>query len=317
MAYERFVWFHREIKRNRYPNANKLAQRFEISQKQAQRDIEFLRDRLNAPLKYDHRRHGYYYSETSFELPSVWINEDELLSLCIASRLAKSIPQDEIKESLINLFDKLSENLASHSAKFKDFLNKVSVKNIEYYRIDKSIFRQVCENLFHQRNIEFDYFSPHTKEKTRRIVKPLHLLSYMGRWFLIGYCAMKRDLRYFSLSRMSNIVTAKAEIDYASDCELVRRLTSNFGILHGDEPKEVCIKFSPQISDWIREQVWHESQEISEDRDGWLILKFKAANFAELKGEILKFGSYAKVIDPEELREAIKHEIEQMKDIYR
>jgi len=43
---ERFVWFDRELKSGRYPNASRLARKFEISVKTAQRTIDFMRDRF-------------------------------------------------------------------------------------------------------------------------------------------------------------------------------------------------------------------------------------------------------------------------------
>jgi len=44
--YERFVWFDNQVRARKYPNATSLAGAFEISTKTAQRDIEFMRDRL-------------------------------------------------------------------------------------------------------------------------------------------------------------------------------------------------------------------------------------------------------------------------------
>ena len=49
LAYERYHWFHGQIKTKRYPNARKLSQRFEFSENQVQSE-ELLRNRLDAPL---------------------------------------------------------------------------------------------------------------------------------------------------------------------------------------------------------------------------------------------------------------------------
>jgi predicted DNA-binding transcriptional regulator YafY len=49
IIYERFLWFHNQVKSEKYPNSRNLAEKFELSQKTAQRDIEFLRDRMRAP----------------------------------------------------------------------------------------------------------------------------------------------------------------------------------------------------------------------------------------------------------------------------
>lgn len=51
--YERFVWFDNQVRAKKYPNTTTLAEQFEISTKTAQRDIDFMRDRLNCPLQYD------------------------------------------------------------------------------------------------------------------------------------------------------------------------------------------------------------------------------------------------------------------------
>lgn len=49
---ERFFWSDNETSLGRIPNAFKLAARFEISTKTAQRSIDYFRHRLQAPLKY-------------------------------------------------------------------------------------------------------------------------------------------------------------------------------------------------------------------------------------------------------------------------
>ena len=57
-VYERFIWFDHKVKSKKYPNATSLSGQFEISLKTAQRDIEFMGDRLNCPLVYDKSRKG-------------------------------------------------------------------------------------------------------------------------------------------------------------------------------------------------------------------------------------------------------------------
>ncbi len=67
-ANQRIQWLHRKITEMSYPNAKRLAERFGISHRQAQRDVEFLQLRMGAPLAYDFKRRGYYYTE-EFSLP--------------------------------------------------------------------------------------------------------------------------------------------------------------------------------------------------------------------------------------------------------
>lgn len=70
--YERFIWFDHNVRESKYPNATGLAEQFEVSVKTAQRDVEFMRDRLNCPLTYDKSRKGYYYEDETFSLPFIY-----------------------------------------------------------------------------------------------------------------------------------------------------------------------------------------------------------------------------------------------------
>jgi len=62
---ERFLWFDAQARQGKHPGAAKLAAHFGLSSKTTQRSIEFFCDRLNAPLKYDPFKNGYYYVDAS------------------------------------------------------------------------------------------------------------------------------------------------------------------------------------------------------------------------------------------------------------
>ncbi|HAJ25854.1 MAG TPA: WYL domain-containing protein, partial [Syntrophus sp. (in: bacteria)] len=85
VIYERFLWFHTQTKQNRFPNANTLAAHFEVTPKTAQRDIEFMRARLYAPLQYVPPRRGYRYEDDSYQLPGLWLKESEVVSLLVSA----------------------------------------------------------------------------------------------------------------------------------------------------------------------------------------------------------------------------------------
>ena len=72
----RIQWLHEELVRNTHPNAARLAERFHISRRQAQRDIDFLKKQLNAPIEYDQHVMGYYY-RSAFTLPISVKNEND------------------------------------------------------------------------------------------------------------------------------------------------------------------------------------------------------------------------------------------------
>lgn len=98
----RIQWLHEELVRNTYPNAARLAERFHISRRQAQRDIDFLKKQLGAPLEYDGRVMGYRYTK-AFSLPVSVKNENDMgLSRMPINPFGRDITDDSAEaDSLI------------------------------------------------------------------------------------------------------------------------------------------------------------------------------------------------------------------------
>lgn len=72
----RIQWFHKKVMDMSYPNAMRLSERFRISHRQAQRDVDFLMRKLGAPLEYCPEHKGYRYSEP-FSLPIVITSDND------------------------------------------------------------------------------------------------------------------------------------------------------------------------------------------------------------------------------------------------
>ena len=318
LAYERYYWFHEQIKCKEHPNSKLLAEKFEISQKTAQRDIEFMRDRIGAPLEYSHADRGYYYTDKGYELPPIWLNENELVAFILAKRLATAIPDRNLKDSLNKFINKLSSRLSDKVGfNLDDIQDKISLKNIEYYTVDESLFRKVVNALFSKRSLAIQYYSPHKDERTNRKIIPLHLLDYMGNWHLISFCKLKKGLRNFALSRIEECNYIDEKISLPTDLPPIKTyIRKTFGIFHGGQNQDVSLKFSPKASRAVKEQIWQKNQKIKELKDGSIILNVPVAYFTEIKREILKYGAEVEVLKPLRLKKEIIEEIKKMKKIY-
>jgi predicted DNA-binding transcriptional regulator YafY len=318
LAYERFYWFHGQVKASLFPNATKLAEKFEISVKQAQRDIEFMRDRLGAPLAYRPERKGYELENERYELPPVWFKEDELIALCLALRLASTLPDKKLKRSLYELLEKFLAFRFMHVAPSLDTIKeKTSVKNVEYYKVEEATFRDVVGALFRNASLRISYYTPHKHETTERTIHPLHLLCYMGSWHLIAFCTLKNDFRDFALSRIRRIEMLSESVRLPGTLPPVREyLRKNFGVMAGRKSVEVILRFRPEVSEWISEQIWFIGQEVSENEDGSICLRFPVADLREVIKEVLRHGASVEVVGPSELRKEIRAEIQKMAKIY-
>nr|WP_260866549.1 WYL domain-containing protein [Paenibacillus xylanexedens] len=73
----RIHWFDEQIRSGRFPNSGGLARQFEISRRQAQRDIEYMVNTLRAPLVYVAKYRGYCYEDQTFRLPHLYMTDEE------------------------------------------------------------------------------------------------------------------------------------------------------------------------------------------------------------------------------------------------
>ncbi len=315
---ERFMWFHSRVKSEKYPNSRDLCDKFEISPRTAQRTIEFMRDRIQAPLEYDFKNKGYYYHDKSYELPSLWFNEDSIVALSLAVRLASSIPDIDTKNKLCSLLEEIfSRQSTDGSLSFQEISEKISVKNIEYAKVDEKFFTSIVTSLFRKYPLSISYYSPHSNKETERTILPLHLIQYMGSWHVIAFCSLRNAMRDFALSRIRSINLSDDKILLPNDLPPIKAFTrKHFGIIQGGKTQNVCLQFSPSVSAWIQEQIWHPEQKMTVKKDGSLLLQFKAADFKELIKRILSHGSHVRVVTPKSLLKEVRAEIQKMNQVY-
>ena len=314
LKFERFVWFHGQVKQLRYPNSRSLIEEFEVSERTAQRDIEFMRCHLQAPLIFDRRRNGYSYNDNTFEIPVHWLDEDNLLALALAARLASTIPDTAVKEDLCRLVGRMLSLSRNEGYACLDRLSdKISVKNIEYARVDEQFFRLVVRALFNDCALHITYRSPYSGIVTERTVQPLHLIHYMGSWYLLAWCTAREALRDFALARLQTVEPAATPVHVPTNLPLIKEFTRrNFGIMQGEKTTTVTLHFSPHIAPRILELIWHPDQQADLKPDGSLLLSFPTADFRELIRNILSYGADVRVVEPPELRNLVRQEIEKM-----
>lgn len=313
---ERYCWFHRQIQKERYPNAPSLARHFELSEKTAQRTIQFMRLRLGAPLEFDSSRRGYYYTQ-AFELPLLQVSQNELLAILLAQKLlsdsAGGFIGQEIRTFGRKLFaatDHLGLNEERITAAFSSDWHG-------YTPAEATTFRIVADALIGSRDLTFDYFAPSTNEHSRRSVEPHHLQHYLGTWFLLAWCADAFDWRKFNLGHMRDLVIGKKEFRRRPLVEWQAELAGAFGIFQGGQRSTVRLRFSAFRARWVRHQHWHAEQTSTELPDGGIELCFPVTDFRELKLEIQKYGADVEVLEPVELRASLRDEIEKMARVYR
>lgn len=194
LTFSRYIWFIDQIKNQRnFPNARSLAEKFEISKVQAQRDIDFMRDRLDAPLEYKHSERGYVLTDRSYSLPTVWIEESELLLLAVAKEL---FHDGDARKVLVSLLEKIL--LINSQVEIEAISELISYKGTGCYRHPKGILSQLIPILLVGKWARIKY-CPVFGESTQPVelsVEPRHLLFYKANWYLVPVGSLQRQFEH-------------------------------------------------------------------------------------------------------------------------
>ena len=76
------------------------------------------------------------------------------------------------------------------------------------------------------------------------------------------------------------------------------------------------IWFSPDAAGYIKEKIWHDTQEIVSQKDGSINFEAEVAGTEEIKHWVMSWGAKAVVLEPESLRQEILAESAELAERY-
>lgn len=303
---ERMMHIHQAIQAGTYPNATRLANELEVSTKSIQRDIEFMRDRMELPLSYDRAHFGYFYTEEVGAFPTLQMTEGELFALVVAEKALQQYRGTSFEKPLVSAFKKMASSLPETiSVNFDSWDQTISFHTSAEPIIDLNIFELLSKATTEQVQIEFEYRKPSAKRPESRTVDPYHLANINGEWFLFGFCHLRKDLRTFAPARIASIRRTKHRFKRPAKFSLDQRLRKSFGVIPGNQSYKVVVQFDELTSTFIREKKWHASQKLKNLPHGGVELTLELSSLIEVQRWILGWGASAKVIAPNELAEAV------------
>jgi predicted DNA-binding transcriptional regulator YafY len=167
-----------------------------------------------------------------------------------------------------------------------------------------------------ERKIRMAYFAMGRQAESHRTVHPYRLRHVEDTLYLIGHCALRKGVRTFAVDRIQSVTLTDERFQTPESFDIKAFLQDSFGIFQGP-PVTVKIRFTPSVAGYIRERVWHRSQELTNAEDGALIFTATVAGVEEISHWVMRWGAGAQVLAPPELRRIIGSQAAAMAAHYR
>jgi predicted DNA-binding transcriptional regulator YafY len=296
-----------------------LAEEVECTQRTVYRDLEALQT-AGFPV-YNERDDGrslWQLSDSVKKQTPLPLSMPELMALYFCSDMVKTLPDTVFHESLESLFKKIKASLPPASLHYLQHIQKtITVGNKQYksYARSRDIIDLLNKAAIQWRSLQFLYYSMSGGKQTRRTVDPYRIWFFKGSFYLVGFCHLRNEVRIFSVDRITKPVLTDKRFTMREGFNFDEFMQSGFGVA-GGVPEIVRVEFDRSVARYIQDKVWHESQKVSRKGNGSVVFEACVALTPELNSWILNWGSHARVLEPESLREEIRSEAEKIADLY-
>ncbi|MEM9246497.1 MAG: WYL domain-containing transcriptional regulator [Cyanobacteria bacterium P01_F01_bin.153] len=313
---ERLLSIDELIRKPARQTALTLAEALEMSERTIRNDLDFLRDRYEAPLNYN-RKLGYHYTDPEWRLPSIPLSQGELFALTLGARMLSAYSGSAYRKQLRSAIDQLAKRLPEQAWVDLQQLSSDAVMFRMGAELDLNpeiwqTLEQACQ---YKQRVWVRYAGP-GKPISEREVDPYILHFSRNNPYMTGWCHQRQEPRWFRVDRIQAIklLDERFEIDPTFDREA--HFASAFQHEVGGVPQAMVIWFDPPTAPYIRERRWHPTQQIEEHPDGSLTLRFVVRGLSEVKRWVLFYGKGAKVLGPPQLVTMVRDEIEGMQAQY-
>jgi len=311
-----------EIRSGKYPNSDELASKMEVTPRTILRDIEYLKNFYNAPIEYDHTKHGFYYTKPNFFIKSVMLTDDEFKKVAYY--------YDVFKKSDSYLYD----------AEFSDAIGKIlavmpddKIQKIPFLPADKNriesvfepsikiegeIFFELHSAINNKEVIQAEYWTSSNRKKTIITLEPLSVFYKRHIYYLLACENEQYDKPgVYSINRLQKLYKTGKHFEIPSGFKPSKYIKEEADANPRDDKLYLFeLLFPKEVAAKAIETTFYPNQTAEQLNDGTVFVSFRSTQLYEVFYWVLGRGREVKVLNPPKLVTMIKEEIQNVAQYY-
>jgi predicted DNA-binding transcriptional regulator YafY len=286
------------------------------------RDLEYMRERLFAPIVWDRDRNGYRFDAKEeseghpYQLPGLWFTPTEAQALLTMEHLIESLEPSLLGPHLEPLKLRLRALLSSGDHSAEQVRRRIRVIPFGARKHEPKHFALIASAVLGRQRLKLTYYNRTRDEETHREVSPQRLVYYRANWYLDGWCHLRNDIRSFALDAMRGAEMVAGKLKDVPDAELDAVLAAGYGIFSGRKVQWATLRFTPERARYVSLEEWHPKQKAHWEKDGRYVLEIPYSSEGELVMDVLRFGADLEVLAPESLRAAVREKARSLAGLY-
>ncbi len=298
-------------------STQELARRCGVTQRTIQRDLLDLQDEpIRVPLVEENHRWKVLPHSRRI-LPPVRFELTEAAALFLAARFLSRYADERmvcIESALRKLAQILPSPIAGHIESI--------VRGLESRPADHAfteVFSAIVLGWATRRKVRIWHQSVNSDNIHEYLLSPYFIEpSGVGyAIYVIGHVTYFDDVHTFKLERIRRAELTDESFEMPAGFNPLTLLSTAWGVMYGDKPQKVVLRFAPTVARRVQETVWHPTQEIVLEPDGGCLLAVRVANPMEMQPWIRGWGADCEVLEPAWLRDAIADHMIRAAEMYR
>jgi predicted DNA-binding transcriptional regulator YafY len=288
----------------------------EVSPATLKRDLQYLRDRMDAPIVYDRADDAYRFAlgapgaeprAASHELPGVWFSEHEIHALLTMHQLIAGLDADGVLgRHLQAMQDKLNGMLGATAQESRLMMQRVKIVSAAARPVASRHFELIGSALQQQRRLRLRYLTRGRGARSERVVSPLRLVHYRSTWYLDAWCHEAGALRRFALDAIEQAQQLGQRAKAVPLKTVEAALDGGYGIFGGKAARWATLVFDAAPARWVAGETWHAAQKARWLDDGRYELRLPYADGTELAMDVLRYAGQVEVVGDALLRDTVR-----------
>ena len=281
------------------------------------RDLEYMRDRLHAPIVWNAEQSGYEFGQPdgtspAYELPGLWFNQSEIHALLTMQQLLSDLQPGLLSAHVEPLRARLEMLLEEGDVEAREVHKRVRILPQSARRLPPGVFETIAAGVLRRRRVRIRYDARSTGEESERVISPQRLVRYRDNWYVDAWCHLRDGLRKFAIDA---IVSAElmAERARAVDLKTVEQTSTAATAsspARSSNGQRCASRRSARAGS--RRSSGIPSSAGTPRRTAPTCSQVPFADPRELMMDILKYGADVAVIGPPTLQKLVAAEVEKM-----